>query len=83
MPALLLARFEEINPEICSGIHTTSLKEHDILVVVFGSFRRAEHAVKMGFGTDAAAPMVDTILYAFEQRTKYFTPLEMPVMTNI
>lgn len=36
-----------------------------------------KHGVKMGFGTDAAAGMVDTILYEFEQRSKYFTPLEM------
>jgi len=31
----------------------------------------------MGFGTDAAAQMVDTILYEFEMRGKFFTPLEM------
>ncbi len=36
-----------------------------------------KHGVKMGFGTDAAAQMVDTILYEFEQRKKFFTPLEM------
>ena len=37
-----------------------------------------KHGVKMGFGTDAASTMVDTILYEFEARTPYFTPLEMP-----
>ena len=31
----------------------------------------------MGFGTDAAAGMVDTILYEFEMRSRFFTPLEM------
>ena len=36
-----------------------------------------KHGVKMGFGTDAAAGMVDTILYEFEQRKNFFTPLEM------
>jgi imidazolonepropionase-like amidohydrolase len=36
-----------------------------------------KHGVKMGFGTDAAAQMVDTILYEFEMRCKFFTPLEM------
>ncbi len=36
-----------------------------------------KHGVKMGFGTDAAAQMVDTILYEFEQRKKFFTPLEI------
>ena len=36
-----------------------------------------KHGVKMGFGTDAAAGMVDTILYEVEMRTKYFTPLEI------
>ena len=36
-----------------------------------------KHGVKMGFGTDAAAGMVDTILYEFEMRSKFFTPLEM------
>ena len=36
-----------------------------------------KHGVKMGFGTDAAAGMVDTILYEVEQRTKFFTPLEI------
>ena len=30
-----------------------------------------------GFGTDAAAGMVDTILYEFTMRSKFFTPLEM------
>jgi len=36
-----------------------------------------KHGVKMGFGTDAAAQMVNTILYEFEQRSKFFTPVEM------
>ena len=36
-----------------------------------------KHGVKMGFGTDAAAQMVDTILYEFEQRNKFFMPLEI------
>ncbi len=36
-----------------------------------------KHGVKMGFGTDAAAQMVDTILYEFENRKKFFTPLEI------
>jgi len=36
-----------------------------------------KHGVKMGFGTDAAAQMVDTILYEFKMRSKFFTPLEM------
>jgi imidazolonepropionase-like amidohydrolase len=36
-----------------------------------------KHKVKMGFGTDAAAGMVDTILYEFTMRSKFFTPLEM------
>lgn len=36
-----------------------------------------KHGIKMGFGTDAAAGMVDTILYEFEMRSKFFTPLEM------
>jgi imidazolonepropionase-like amidohydrolase len=36
-----------------------------------------KHGVKMGFGTDAASQMVDTILYEFEMRKKFFTPLEI------
>jgi imidazolonepropionase-like amidohydrolase len=36
-----------------------------------------KYGIKMGFGTDAAAGMVDTILYEFEMRSKYFTPLEL------
>ncbi|MGJ8672909.1 amidohydrolase family protein [Rubritalea sp.] len=36
-----------------------------------------KHGIKMGFGTDAAAGMVDTILYEFEMRSKYFTALEL------
>jgi imidazolonepropionase-like amidohydrolase len=36
-----------------------------------------KYGVKMGFGTDAAAGMVDTILYEFEMRSKFFTPLEI------
>ena len=35
-----------------------------------------KHGVKMGFGTDAAAQMVDTILYEFTMRAKFFTPVE-------
>ena len=36
-----------------------------------------KYGVKMGFGTDAASTMVDTILYEFEMRKKFFTPLEI------
>lgn len=36
-----------------------------------------KHGVKMGFGTDAAAGMVDTVLYEFDARSEFFTPLEM------
>ena len=36
-----------------------------------------KYGVKMGFGTDAAAQMVDTVLYEFEVRSKFFTPLEL------
>jgi imidazolonepropionase-like amidohydrolase len=36
-----------------------------------------KHGVRMGFGTDAAAGMVDTILYEVEMRTKFFTSLEI------
>jgi len=36
-----------------------------------------KYGIKMGWGTDAASQMVDTILYEFEMRSKYFTPLEM------
>ena len=36
-----------------------------------------KHGVKMGWGTDAAAGMVDTVLYEFESRKPFFTPLEM------
>ncbi|ADE55642.1 amidohydrolase [Coraliomargarita akajimensis DSM 45221] len=35
-----------------------------------------KHGVKMGWGTDAAAGMVDTVVYEFESRAPYFTPLE-------
>jgi len=35
-----------------------------------------KHGVKMGWGTDAAAGMVDTIVYEFESRAPFFTPLE-------
>lgn len=35
-----------------------------------------KHGVKMGWGTDAAAGMVDTVLYEFESRQPYFTALE-------
>lgn len=41
-----------------------------------------KHGVKMGFGTDAAAQMVDTILYEFEMRNKFFTPLEQLKMAT-
>lgn len=33
-----------------------------------------KHGVKMGWGTDAAAGMVDTVVYEFESRAPYFTP---------
>jgi len=36
-----------------------------------------KYGVKIGFGTDAAAQMVDTVLYEFEMRSKFFTPIEM------
>ncbi|MGB3564774.1 MAG: amidohydrolase family protein [Thermoanaerobaculia bacterium] len=36
-----------------------------------------KHGVKMGFGTDAAAQMVDTVLYEFEMRSKFFTAVEL------
>jgi imidazolonepropionase-like amidohydrolase len=36
-----------------------------------------KHGVKMGFGTDAASTMVDTVLYEFEVRSKFFTPVEI------
>lgn len=36
-----------------------------------------KYKVKMGFGTDAASTMVDTILMEFEARSKFFTPYEM------
>lgn len=36
-----------------------------------------KHNVKMGFGTDAASVMVETVLMEFEARSKFFTPLEM------
>lgn len=35
-----------------------------------------KHGVRMGWGTDAAAGMVDTVVYEFESRAPYFTPLE-------
>jgi imidazolonepropionase-like amidohydrolase len=35
-----------------------------------------KYGVKMGWGTDAAAGMVDTIVYEFESRAPFFTPLE-------
>jgi imidazolonepropionase-like amidohydrolase len=35
-----------------------------------------KHGVKMGWGTDAAAGMVDTIVYEFESRAPFFTPVE-------
>jgi imidazolonepropionase-like amidohydrolase len=36
-----------------------------------------KYGIKMGWGTDAAAGMVDTVLYEFESRQPFFTPLEM------
>lgn len=41
-----------------------------------------KHKVKMGFGTDAASTMVDTILFEFRAREKYFTPLEQLKMAT-
>ena len=35
-----------------------------------------KYGVKMGWGTDAAAGMVDTVVYEFESRAPFFTPLE-------
>ena len=35
-----------------------------------------KYGVKMGWGTDAAAGMVETITYEFESRAPFFTPLE-------
>ncbi len=35
-----------------------------------------KYGVKMGWGTDAASGMVDTIVYEFESRAPFFTPLE-------
>ncbi|MGR5458999.1 amidohydrolase family protein [Vibrio alfacsensis] len=36
-----------------------------------------KHGVKMGFGTDAASVMIDTVLYEFEMRSEFFTPIEI------
>ena len=36
-----------------------------------------KHGVKMGFGTDAASSLMDTLLFEFEARSKFFTPVEM------
>jgi imidazolonepropionase-like amidohydrolase len=41
-----------------------------------------EYGVKMGFGTDAASTMVDTILFEFRARKPYFTPLEQLKMAT-
>lgn len=41
-----------------------------------------KHNVKMGFGTDAASTMVDTILFEFRARKPYFTPLEQLKMAT-
>ena len=41
-----------------------------------------KHGVKMGFGTDAASTMVDTILFEFRARKPYFTPLEQLKMAT-
>ncbi|MDU8944262.1 metal-dependent hydrolase family protein [Ovoidimarina sediminis] len=35
-----------------------------------------KYGVKMGWGTDAAAGMVETITYEFQSRAPFFTPLE-------
>lgn len=35
-----------------------------------------KHGVKMGFGTDAAGQMIDTVLYEFKNRVEFFTPAE-------
>jgi imidazolonepropionase-like amidohydrolase len=36
-----------------------------------------KYDVKMGFGTDAASTMIDTVLMEFDARSKFFTPVEM------
>ena len=41
-----------------------------------------KHGVKMGFGTDSASTMVDTILMEFKAREKYWTPLEQLKMAT-
>lgn len=41
-----------------------------------------KHKVNMGFGTDAASLMVDTVLLEFEARSMYFTPYEMLVQAT-
>jgi imidazolonepropionase-like amidohydrolase len=41
-----------------------------------------KYGVKMGFGTDAASVMVDTILLEFRARSRFFTPLEQLKMAT-
>lgn len=41
-----------------------------------------KYGVKMGFGTDSASTMVDTILLEFKAREKYWTPLEQLKMAT-
>jgi len=41
-----------------------------------------KYGVKMGFGTDAASTMVDTILFEFRARKEYFTNLEQLKMAT-
>jgi imidazolonepropionase-like amidohydrolase len=41
-----------------------------------------KHKVNLGFGTDAASLMVDTVLLEFEARSMYFTPYEMLVQAT-
>lgn len=36
-----------------------------------------KHGVKMGFGTDAAGQMVETVLYELRNRVEFFTPTEV------
>ncbi len=36
-----------------------------------------KYGVKMGWGTDAASTLMDTLLFEFEARSKFFTPVEM------
>ena len=41
-----------------------------------------KHRVKLGFGTDAASTMVDTVLLELEARSPHFTPYEMLVQAT-